>query len=80
MKLLWQLTLIKSSQPISHVKWLKLSVSGTISVPIIRLMVYLCPEHPTCMHAGAHVQAKCKPRGFSEVGGYQDQAFPKQLQ
>jgi hypothetical protein len=48
---------------ISHVKWLKFSVLGTISVPIIRVMIYLYPEHPTYIHAGSHFQAKHKPVG-----------------
>jgi hypothetical protein len=58
--------LIKSSQAISHVKWLKFSsISGTISVLIIRLTIYLYPELPTYIHAGTHVLAKCKPVGAS---------------
>jgi hypothetical protein len=56
-----QLCLIKSSQATSHVKWLKFSISWTISVPVLRVMIYLYPEHPTYTHAGAHVRAKCEP-------------------
>jgi hypothetical protein len=59
-------SLIKPSLAISHVKWLKFSISGTISVPIIRVMTYLHPEHPTYIHVGAHVLAENEPMGASE--------------
>jgi len=45
-KLTWQLPLIKFFQSISCVSWLKITnISGTISVPIIRAMMFHNSEY-----------------------------------